>query len=73
MYYNEISDVVDTDNKSKESTSSENNSTTLVTSLQKTLNNVERESADVDSDKKTTAADYVRVKNYIMGKGKIEI
>lgn len=39
----------------------------------KTLNNVERESADVDSDKKTTAADYVRVKNYIMGKGKIEI
>ena len=33
--------VVDTDNKSKEPKSSENNPTTLVTNLQKTLNNVE--------------------------------
>ena len=41
MRYNEISGVVDTGNKSKELTSSENNVTNVVTSLQKTLNNVE--------------------------------
>ena len=41
MHYNEISDAVATGNKSKEPKSSENNPTTLVINLQKTLNNVE--------------------------------
>ena len=41
MHYNEISDAVACGNKSKEPKSSENSPTTLVTNLQKTLNNVE--------------------------------